>query len=129
MKLEVIAEELENQAIGQMGKTIFINHMPDNCLEGVLLRMDFTGTPIDYYLPNYRKTEFWLITRSKEYGKAKTLAENAAAAISYPHGGVMLSDLKINYLRPQTEPVHFPVTAGGYHEFLVIFDANYVIVA
>lgn len=129
MNLEGICSELENQGIGKAGETIFINQMPDTCDEGVLLRMPFMGTPIDYYLPGYRKTEFWMIVRSKNYGAAKELAQAASDAINHPYGEVTIDNMKINYLRPQNDPVHFPTSAGGYTEFLVIFDANYVIVA
>ena len=130
MNLEAVAERLEQDGVGEQGKTIFINHMPDTCQDGILLRLPFGGTPIDYELPNYRTTEFWVVSRAKDYLAARDRIEQAVASLNNPHGaGTSLTGMKVNYIRATTEPVHFPKTAGNYLEFLVIFEANYVIVS
>lgn len=126
MNLEMIAERLQDEGVGRMGQTIFINHMPVEASVGVLLRPPYIGTPIDYELPGYRKTKFNAAVRGRNYSEAKTLVQKVMDALTF--GDIELSGLEIRHVRPITEPVSFPVSDGGMVEFLVIFEATYVIV-
>ena len=126
MNLEMIAERLQDEGVGRMGQTIFINHMPVEALVGVLLRPPYIGTPIDYELPGYRKTKFNAAVRGRNYSEARTLVQKVMDALTF--GDIELSGLEIRHVRPLTEPVSFPVSDGGMVEFLVIFEATYVIV-
>lgn len=127
MNLEMIAAKLQDDSVGVIGKTIFINHMPVKTEVGILLRPPYIGTPIDYELPKYRRTKFNLSVRGKNYSEANALVK--AAMVSLTFEDALLSDCQVLYVRPMTEPVSFPISDGGLVEFLVIFEAVYVIVA
>jgi hypothetical protein len=126
MNLEMIAERLQDEGVGRMGQTIFINHMPVEASVGVLLRPPYVGTPIDYELPGYRKTKFNAAVRGKNYKEASALAQRVMEALTF--NDVEISGLEVRHVRPLTEPVSFPVSEGSMVEFLVIFEATYVIV-
>lgn len=126
MNLEMIAGKLATDGVGVTGTSIFINHMPVSADSGVLLRPPYVGTPIDYELPNYRRTTFAASIRGKTYVAAKTLAAQVVASLTFHE--TVLAGLDIRHVRPVTEPVSFPISEGGHVEFLVIFEAIYVIV-
>lgn len=126
MNLEAIASKLQLENVGKKGRSIFINSMPADAETGILLRIPFVGTEIDYELPNYRKTKFNVATRAKDYREAETLMRKVMACLTLSE--VALENMDVRYIRPRTEPVPFPVTPAGQFEFLVIFDAVYVIV-
>lgn len=126
MNLEMIAAKLVADAVGVVGTTIFINHMPVKAKSGILLRPPYVGTPIDYELPGYRRTRFNMSCRAESYTAAKALIEAAIASATVKE--TTLSGISVKYVRPTTEPVSFPISDGGFVEFLVIFEAVYVIV-
>lgn len=126
MNLEMIADKLQNDGVGNKGKTIFINHMPVEATAGVLLRPPYVGTPIDYELPGYRKTKFNAAVRGKNYREADILAKKVMESLTFYEA--QMPGLDVRYVRPITEPVSFPVSEGSMVEFLVIFEAVYVIV-
>lgn len=126
MNLESLADKLQDDRLGKIGKDIFINHMPASAEQGVLLRQPYIGTPIDYELPNYRNTRFQAAIRSKDFKVGEQLAREVSASLTLTE--TVLPEMDIRYIRPRTEPVPFPLNAAGMFEFLVIFDAVYVIV-
>lgn len=126
MNLELIANKLQDDGVGVRGANIFINHMPVTVTKGVLLRPPYIGTPIDNELPNYRKTRFNASVRAKTYQEANALATLVIDSLTV--GYTVTPEIVINYIRPTTEPVSFPVSEGDSVEFLMIFEANYVIV-
>lgn len=126
MNLEMIADKLQDDGVGKKGKTIFINHMPADVQTGILLRPPYIGTPIDYELPGYRKTKFNCAVRGKNYKDGNALAQKVMESLTFSE--MTISDTLVRYVRPTTEPVSFPVSDGGMVEFLMIFEAVYVIV-
>lgn len=127
MNLNTLAEKLQSDGVGVTGKTIFINHMPTKVEKGVLLRPAYVGTPIDYELPDYRVTRFSVAVRAKDFADGEALMRSVMSSLTLTE--IQLSGMDIRYVRPRTEPVPFPLTVGGMFEFLVIFDAVYVIVS
>lgn len=125
MNLEMIADKLQEDGVGIKGKTIFINNMPVETVAGILLRPPYIGTPIDYELPGYRKTKFNAAVRGKTYQEAKNLANQVMSSLEF--GNRQFPGLDVRHIRPITEPVSFPVSDGSLIEFLMIFEANYVI--
>lgn len=126
MNLESIAEKLQDDGVGQMGASIFINHMPADAASGVLLRPPYVGTPIDFELPGYRKTKFNVAARGKNYQEAYALAMKVMESLTVME--TTLTGMDVRYIRPRTEPVSFPVSEGAAVEFLMIFETVYVIV-
>jgi hypothetical protein len=124
MDLMPIANKLEYEGLGVPGKTLFVNFMPMECKEGILLRSPLAGTNVDHELPGYYKTEFSLIVRSHQFTNAGALAQEAMTTLCLAEQ--MLDDLYIHYLRPKKLPVAFPVSDGNYYEVMVVFEVVYV---
>jgi hypothetical protein len=126
MKLETIAEMLENASVGVAGSDIFINMIPAEVTTGILLRQYFTGTKIDHELPGMRKTSFFVIARSPDYLTAKGLAESAVAALHLRYE-TEVGTTHFKYMRPRTEPFVYAPSPGQLVEFSVVIDCCYSI--
>lgn len=126
MNLEMIADKLQDDGVGRQGVTLFINSMPAECVVGVLLRPPYIGTPIDYELPGYRKTKFNAAVRGRTYSEALALSQRVMESLTF--SDVEMTGVSVKYVRPMAEPVSFPTSEGASIEFLMIFEAVYVIV-
>jgi hypothetical protein len=127
MNLRPIVTMLEDAGLGAAGRTIFVNMMPAECEDGILVRQYFGGTKIDHELPGYRKTTFMLICRSKDYERAETLIEQAVTALTIKEE-TERDGIVWKFMRPDTEPFVYPLSVGGLLEFQVNIDAAYVLV-
>ena len=126
MKLDSIAAKLQNDGVGIKGQSIFIGNMPANAIPAILLKPPALGTEINPELPGYRKTHFNAVTRGKTYADGEKLMERVMASLTLME--TTLPGMDIRYIRPQTEPISFPISNSTIFEFLVIFEATYVIV-
>jgi hypothetical protein len=120
MNLMPLAQRLEIKGIGAQGSTIFINMIPAECSEGVLLRNKLQGTLIDYELPGYYKAKFQLIVRAKGYQSGDALIRRTIAALLV--NDTQIGTMYVRYMRPATLPVVFPLSKGNLLEFAVDFD-------
>lgn len=125
MKLEPIAEFLEDEGIGTAGKDLFVYHMPEGVSEGVLLVSPLSGEKIDYELPNYRVSKFQVIVRHSSYREGVALAVMVMNAITLSNTDV-LNGIFVKYMRPRHEPVVFPSSKGDNLEISVNYDAVYI---
>lgn len=120
MNLMPIAQALENAGLGMMGQTIFINMIPIECPQGILLRSPLSGTKIDYELPGYYRTKFQLIVRAGSYAAGEALAASVFAALTIKE--TQLGTMYVRYMRPMTKPAVFPLSKGNLLEFAAYFD-------
>lgn len=127
MNLAGMAEILENAGVGVRGRTIFVNNMPADAPTAVLLRPSFGGTPIDHELPGFVKGSFMLIVRAKRYEEGETLMKAAMTALTR-QDEFTDAGMRVNYLRPQHEPLVYAPSRGGLVEFTTDIDACYVAV-
>lgn len=115
MNLTPVAQWLEKRGVGTIGETIFMYHLPADVEAGILLRPSLAGARIWHDLPGYLKFDFQLITRAKTFEEAQALADQAVKELTVNDrniGGWM-----VNYMRPATMPVGFPITIGEMVEF------------
>jgi hypothetical protein len=124
MNLEGVVEILEAQGVATPGKDLFINFMPADKV-GLLLRPPFGGTPIDHELPGYRSTSFMLVVRHPNPSLGKELMAAATAALTIDNA--VAGNMRINYMRPRTEPLVYQPSAGGNIELITDIDASYVL--
>lgn len=127
MNFESLAERLEDALGLKQGTTLFINMMPTNVDEGVVIKVGFSGTQIDGEITSLRKGRFQVAVRSLTYANAKTLAEEVSAALTMTN--VVLPGMEVKSIRPLTEPIPYQPSVGGYVEFSVSYQAIYGIVA
>lgn len=122
MNLEAIADRLQDEGVGVVGRTIFCYRMPDKVNTGILLRDRLQGDRTDHET-GLLNGGLQLVARAPNQIKAKQLAKDASAALSLRD--FRLEDMEIKFLLPRGEPVVFPVSDGQLIEALVIFDAIY----
>jgi len=120
VNLLTFVDRLTERGIGVAGESIFINNMPVNCKKGILLRGPSTGTAINHELPGYYKTHFQLIVRAGNEVSADTLMKSAVSALSLKNFD--LAGMHVNYCRPRTKPILFPLSQGGIIEATVNMD-------
>lgn len=123
MDMMPIANKLEIEGLGTQGTSLFINFMPMECKEGILLRSPLAGTPIDAYLPGFYKTNFMVIVRGHDYASASALMESAMRALCLYEQD--LDDIYVKYMRPSGLPVTFPVSVGNFYEIKGEFEIAY----
>lgn len=122
MNLISLAEHLQANKVGTMGKTIYINMLPIDVSLAVLLRNSLTGTEIDYELRGYTKTQFQAIVRAPGYPQGEALMEKLTNALTITDTAI--GAYYFNYCRPRTEPVVFPLSNGNLLEFSTYFDVS-----
>ncbi len=114
MILESLAAYFESLNLGAQGQSIFINMMPLECSQGILLRGEYSGMKYDYELLGFFKGRIRLITRSLTYQGAMTLINQVLTTL--PTTEATIDTFDVRYLRPLTQPIGFPVTKGNYFE-------------
>lgn len=136
MNLKTLAENLEadvtlNPRLVQ-AQNLFIHAFPPAAKTGVMLREYFGGTEIDHELAGYRHAPFQCIVRAPNYQAAETLAKAISASWTFEADPVanprLMGSMSFRYLRPRNEPLVFPNSEGSLWEFLVNFEACYVLV-
>lgn len=120
MDLLPLADTLETAGLGIKAETIFVNMIPVECPQGILLRNKLTGTPINYELPGYYKSRFQLIVRSGSYLDGKALYDQAATALTLNE--VQVGAMYVKFSRPLTMPVTFPLSNGNLIEHAADFE-------
>jgi hypothetical protein len=130
MKLDAFADKLQTEGLDLMGG-VFVHSKPAD-QDGVMLREYYGGTEISGEFPGWRKGTFQVIVSCSAYQTGMALAEAISAkwntdldTVAKPF--VVPGISQINYLRPRAEPFVYPLSAGNKWEFLVNFDACYVL--
>lgn len=118
--------KLEDEDIAKQNVNLFKNSMPQTITLGVALMGRLQGDEIDYELPGYRKTNFQLVVRARNYNAGEELINNAVASLTFQQ--LQIENVKFNYVRPRHDVVSFPTSDGNNTEFSVNFDACFVIV-
>lgn len=120
MNLTPLAEKLEADGVGVMADTIFINMIPVDAPQGVLLRNNLRGTEIDYELPGFFKTDFQVIVRAPNYTAGEALIQEVFNSLTLSEQ--QLGPLYFKFMRPRTKPVVFPISKGNLLEFSADFS-------
>lgn len=126
MDLMPIANKLEYEGLGTQGSSLFINYMPSECRQGILLRSPLIGTNIDTYLPGFYKAEFIAVVRTPQskYDEGLALMKDAMKALTM--FDTELDDILVKQMYPANLPATYPVTEGNFFEIRVTFEVVYV---
>lgn len=115
MNLMPVAQYLQTEGFGTLGLTIFLNHLPADATEAILIRPRLIGAKMDHDLPGYLKFEFQVIVRGKTYAATQTKAIQVAKKLKM--AATTLGTWHVNYLRPAHVPVGYPISLGELVEF------------
>ena len=120
MNLMPLVDLLATNQVGIKGENLFINMLPPDSLNAILVRNTLAGTKIDYELPKYFRTEFQLIVRGTDYTATSNLIAQAVTALTLVE--TQVENQYFKYCRPSTEPTSYPISKGDLIEFNVVFD-------
>lgn len=125
MKLEAVASLIAQAGIAVPGENLFVYHLPDSVLNGVLIVDSSTGEPIDYEVIGFRKTSFQIIVRASTHSVGKEMAERIMNLLTITKQQIA-PGFSVKYMRPRHEPVVYPISEGGHLEFSVNYDVSYI---
>ena len=125
MNLMPLADLLEGAGVGVKGSSLFVNQMPPAAERAVMLRSPLAGSKINYELPGFYQTEFQVIARSHSFDDGDALIREAMDALLIEFE-TDIDTMRVNYCRPATEPVTYPLSLGNLLEFSVRFDICFV---
>lgn len=125
MNLYGIADHLQSQRLGVMGRDIFVNEMPVEVEKGILVRDRYSGTPFDHNLPGYFATGFRIAVRSREFTEGDKLAWKVCDALTLQSDTAMLG-MTVKSLLPIYQPRPYRRSKGGFWEWELDFDIAYV---
>lgn len=131
MKLELLAQVLEDAGLGTIGTDIFVHRMDAECPRGIMLRDPLDGTPVDPNLPGYYRSKLQAIVRATAQADGDTLSKQVGRALKMfnrrftdPVSGELL--LKINHIYPSQLPITYPRMEGQGIEWSLNFVTSYV---
>ena len=120
MNLLPLINKIHATNIGTKGKNLFVNMMPSEIDNAILLRTPLGGTRIDYYLPGYLKAEFQVIVRSVGYDTGLAVLKQLTDFLTF--GELQIETQYFNYCRPRSTPSVYPLSKGNLIEYNVLFD-------
>jgi hypothetical protein len=121
MKLQAIAAYLDSLGHGIQGQTLFVDEMPAECKEGILLLDTYSGTQINHYLPGYRATGFRVAVRSTDHDAGHELATTVVSALTV-HTDTVVEGITVRQMLPLNDPRPYRRSVGAYWEFEVDVD-------
>lgn len=104
------------------GEDLFLMTYPAETTLGLLMRPSLVGAQISHELPGYLKFPFQAIVRSRNYASGEELAAAVHKALTIRER-TTVGEWTVNYIRPRSVPVAFPISAGEIIEFNTTFDA------
>lgn len=120
------AEIIQDEGFGAIGQNIYVNYVPFDTTEAIMVRPPISGVPISSELPNYYKGVFSLVLRSAgDLGalEQKTLEISNVLTI---YDRQVSNELLVNYMRPLQLPHGYPITKGELVEVKVDFAYSVV---
>lgn len=129
MRLQAIANYLQEMEQGVNGKDLFVLEMPLECQKGILLMDAYAGTRINQDYPGWRETGFRVVVRSSDFAYGRGLAKSVATALHIKRETVMTDDegsIIVRMCYPVTDPHPYRRSGAGVWEFEVDIECNYI---
>lgn len=123
MNIKALADRLEDQGMGQVGRDVFYFSAPETAGECLLVLDNLDPTPRDEELPGYKESHFRVIVRRLDYDEAISTAKDVITAMEMQRG--TLGDMVIKRLRAEFDPIAYPIPMSDMIEVSVNFCAYY----
>ncbi|MCK1543422.1 hypothetical protein IVB12_16010 [Bradyrhizobium sp. 179] len=130
MKLEILAQLLQDAGLGTIGTDIYVHSMPADVRKGILLRDPLAGTKVDPGLPGYYRSRLQAIVRAPAHAEGKTLSDAVAKKLEmgkriFNNDDGSLS-MQVNYIYLEQLPIVYPWTPANALEWSLNFVTSYV---
>lgn len=129
MNLDCISQLLINGgAATALGVDLFQFHMPEDCEQGILLKLPIQGIPINHYIPGFFKARFQAIVRSPThtFGDPLALLVSKLLTVSNVFFPGSSPAFIIKQMFPTTLPVVYPRSAGNIYEWSINLECCYL---
>jgi hypothetical protein len=130
MKLEILAQILQDAGLGTIGQDIYVYAMPAEVKQGILLKDPLAGTKIDPGLPGYYRGRLQAIVRAEAHAEGKTKADAVAKALEMGKRLFNGTDgklvMQVNYIYLDQLPIVYPWTPANVLEWSLNFVTSYV---
>lgn len=130
MKLEILAQLLQDAGLGTIGEDIYVHSMPAEVKQGILLKDPLSGTPVDPGLPGYYRSRLQAIVRAGTHAEGKTKSDAVGKALEM--GKRIFNDadgklqMQVNYIYLAQLPIVYPWTPANVLEWSLNFVTSYV---
>ena len=133
MRIDLLANYLDSQNVGTIGRTLFAHHMPADCVEGVLLKLPINGIEQDNYMPGFYKSPLQAIVRAQSEARGEKLSAQVIKVLTHKQtkdyvdqpGNVFA--MRINFLLPEKLPIRYPRLDGNGIEWSLNFMTSFVL--
>ena len=105
------------------GEGVFVHHMPETAMRGILLLHNLNGSKLFPDMPGYKKAKFQAIVRERDFQSGYDLSEQIMDALKVSRKAI--GPIYVHYTTPLHDPVSFPVSKGDYIEFSVNYMTVY----
>lgn len=130
MKLEFLAQVLQDGGCGTVGVDIFVHHMDGETPIGILLRNPLDGTPVDANLPDYYRHKLQVVVRHTSQAEGDALAARVGKLMKMFNRTFNNLDgslgMRVNHIFPSFQPIVYPRTPGQGIEWSLNFTTSYV---
>jgi hypothetical protein len=130
MKLEILAQLIQDAGLGTIGEDIYVHSMPADVTSGVLLRDPLAGTKVDPGLPGYYRSRLQTIVRAPDHASGKTRSEAVAKVLEMGKRIFNNADgslaMQVNYIYLEQLPIVYPWTPANVLEWSLNFVTSYV---
>ena len=124
-KIETIAKILEENKYGKIGKTIFVNTMPEGN-EGILILEQTYGNTVDPQLHKYyNDSGFQVIVRNKKFETTRQIAYNIMETLTIEQSK-QVDNIWVNQCYAKRLPQIYARMEGNMLEGSINFALNYV---
>jgi len=129
MNLDCISQLLiDGGAATELGKDIFQYHMPEDCTQGLLLKLPIAGIRINHYVPGFLKANFQIIVRSPSHSIGDPLAKLISKIITvydldFPGAEPRFT---IKQMFPTALPIVYPRSSGNIYEWSINTECAYL---
>lgn len=106
---------------------LFVNKMPAEVTDGVLLMDNGSGTQIDSYINPMRRGRFQAIVRNSDAQEGLRIANKIGTTLSVQEQ-TDRGDVRIFFIRQTAEPIPYPTAVSGLYEHSVNFLTLYAII-
>lgn len=102
----------------------FMFHLPETAVPGVLVRSPMGGSRYSEGMgEDYRKSSLQVVVRHRNYPDGYALSRAIADALKLSQ--TQLDGMYVVHMRPDSDPVAYPISRGDAVEFLINFTVSY----
>lgn len=123
--IDALAEHIEGLAIPDVPALVYVQNIPSDVDEAIMIAGPPSGVDVDPELPRFLKGGFQMVVRAKTSSRAEVIAQTVSDAVE-TYETVPGTIIEIRHIIPRHLPISFPRSDGDYFEAVVNFDLCFI---